>query len=128
MRKAGFTIVATLVTIALILFLAVYLMYGGSTGGGKSMRADGEGKTYLGAAMARGRDAECIERLRNLRMAWDLAVNSSGDERPAALDELKQPADYLHCPIGKKEPYVYDPAATDARDAIKCVHPGHEKH
>jgi hypothetical protein len=128
MRKAGFTIVATLVTIALILFLAVYLMYGGSTGGGKSMRADGEGKTYLGAAMARGRDAECMEHLRSVRAGWELAVNSSGDEPPASLEDLKQPADYLRCPIGKKEPYVYNATATDSREAIKCVHPGHEKY
>lgn len=126
MRRAGFTLIATLVTIALIIFLAVYVMNGGF--GGKSSRKDGEGKTYLGAAMARGKDAACIEQLRNVRLALELQTNSNGDERPESLEDLKQPANYLHCPIGKKEPYVYDPTATDTREAVKCVHPGHEKH
>ena len=124
--RRGFTLIATMITIALILFLAVYLMNGGR-GDGESIRKDGVGKTYLGASMARANDAVCIEHLRNMRLALEVATNTNGDERPTGLEELHQPADYLYCPIGK-EPYVYDPAAASNEAAIKCVHVSHEKY
>jgi type II secretory pathway pseudopilin PulG len=125
MSTRGFTLISTLVTIALILFLSAYLMFG--SGGGKSLRKDGEGKTYLGAAMARAKDANCITQLQQVRAALEIATDPVEGTRPAALQDLRIGGQFYRCPIGN-EPYTYDPAAASPKEAVKCPHPGHEKH
>ena len=124
MKEKGFTLISTLVTIALILFLAVYLMNGS---GGGSLRKDGEGKTYLGAAMARAKDANCIQQLQQVRAGLEIATDPVENTRPPALKDLRLGESFYRCPIGK-EPYTYDPAAGTTRESVKCPHPGHEKY
>lgn len=125
MRTRGFTLISTLVTIALILFLAAYLMLGGR--GGESLRKDGEGKTYLGASIAAAKDANCIQQLQQVRAGLEIATDPVENTRPPALEDLRLGASFYRCPIGK-EPYIYKPEAPTTREAVKCPHPGHEKY
>jgi hypothetical protein len=84
-----------------------------------NMRADQVGETVVGQAIARGKDAACMENLRQIRAAIQ-AVHGGADAPPPALAGLRLPAQVLACPIGRA-PYVYD-AATGT---VSCPHPGH---
>lgn len=125
--KRGNSLVGMLVVIAIIAVLAVVFMRGsnflGAPGTG-STRKDGLGTTIPGMAMARTKDAVCIEHLRDLRQAIYLAqTNDSDDKPPAKLEDTNQGADFYSCPIGH-ERYQYNPET----GVVKCVHPGHEKY
>lgn len=116
--KRGYTLVGTLVAIALMLGLAVYFVMG--TGAG-SKRKDGLGKTVPGAVRAQAFDTECKNQLSQIRQSISIATNMGEDAHPTSLSDLRLGGDYLLCPIGK-EPFAYD-AATGK---VQCVHPGHE--
>jgi hypothetical protein len=124
--KRGNSLVAMLVTVAIIAILMVVFMRGNnvfSAPGTGSKRADGKGTTIPGMAKARAEDAVCIEHLRDLRMAIQLAQSNGDDKPPSNLEETKQGPEFYKCPLGG-EPYKYDPNT----GIVKCVHPGHEKY
>ena len=122
--RRGQTLVASLIVIAIIGILAVALMKGSGmfSGEAKSPRKDGKGTTTMGLAQYKARDEVCRSNLGQVRMS--ININTSTDEEhPATLQDLKLPAEFMRCPIGK-EPYVYDPATGQ----VDCPHPGHEKY
>lgn len=90
-----------------------------------NQRADQVGHTVVGQALARGKDDVCMQNIKQVRMAIELARQQSEDNAPpASLADLKGiPASMLIDPIGK-EAYEYDPATGE----VKCPHPGHKKY
>jgi len=125
-RLGAFSLVSTLVTIAIMAMLAVGLMYGsGAFSGGKpkSPRADGRGPPIPGLVKAEAQDTVCQSNLGQVRSALQIAQSSSGDDTfPETLEETRIGANFYKCPMGK-EPYVYDRATGQ----VTCPHPGHEK-
>ncbi|MEZ0325865.1 MAG: type II secretion system protein [Fimbriimonas sp.] len=119
----GQTLVATLIVITIIAVLSVALWKGsGMFGAGGSSRKDGKGETIIGQTMYRARDEVCRSNLNQVRSS--IQINTTvEDEHPATIQDLKLPAEFSVCPIGK-EPYVYDPAT----GKVTCPHPGHEKY
>jgi hypothetical protein len=116
--------VATLVVIAIIGILAVVMLKGSGAFGGQtgSPRKDGKGQTIIGQTTYRAKDEVCRSNLGQVRMS--IQVNTDSEENhPATLQELKLPAEFSYCPIGK-EPYVYDPSS----GKVSCPHPGHENY
>lgn len=88
----------------------------------ENMRADKEGETIVGQALARGKDSVCMDNLKQIRIG--IQATQGGDEQPpAALTDIRLPQSMLACPIGG-EAYLYD-AATGK---VKCPHPGHGKY
>lgn len=120
--RRGFTLVSTLVTLALILMLVVVYTTGGLRVG-QSSRPDGKGVTTLGAAQMRAFDTQCTSNLRQVRQAIQVVSNMGEDGYPQSLNETRLGRDFLACPIGK-EPYQYDPATGQ----VRCPHPGHENY
>lgn len=126
-RHRGNTLVATLVTVAIILILVVVLFKGSSVfgaAGGKapSARADGHGTTVLGRVRYEAKDAVCQSNLSQVRTAISLAQQSN-DEFPARLEDTKIGNDFYSCPIGH-EPYTYNVQT----GKVSCPHPGHENY
>ncbi|MCB8932101.1 MAG: type II secretion system GspH family protein [Fimbriimonadaceae bacterium] len=117
MRRAGFTLVSTMITLVIILGLAVFFLRG--TGAGSS-RADGLGKTVPGAVRAKALDSECQNQLSQIRQSMTIFTNMGEDPNPESLAQLKLGSSFERCPVGK-EPYVYDPAT----GKVRCAHPGH---
>lgn len=107
----------------LIMLAAAFLLVGCSVDG--NQRKDQVGETVVGQSMARAKDAVCMDNLKQIRAAIEIAKTSSTDESdlPQDMSGLKIPGSMQMDPIGK-EPYVYDPK----EGTVKCVHPGHEKY
>lgn len=131
MRTHAFSLVGTLVTMAVIAVLACVVYVGGlnyfSASGSEAAkpRPDGEGATIIGRSAAKARDHECQVQLGQVRAA----ISSFGleDEQPTSLDQIGFPPSTLRCPIGQ-EPYRFNPNEPDPRLAVTCAHPGHERY
>ena len=126
-KLAGNTLVATMVTIVIIMILAVVFVKGGSVFGmagekPAKARPDGHGTTVLGAVRSEAKDAVCQSNITQLRTAITIAQQSN-ETFPAQLEETKLGNDFYSCPIGH-ERYIYDPAT----GKVSCPHPGHEKY
>ena len=121
MRARGFTIISTLVTMAIILILVVVYTTGGSRVGGSS-RPDGKGRTVLGASRMKAFDTQCKSNIGQVRQSLQL-TSTVDDQLPATLEETRLGQSFYQCPIGK-ERYEYDPATGQ----VRCPHPGHEKY
>jgi len=103
--------------------IAALVVLGGCSVDG-NQRADQVGNTVVGQALARGKDEKCMENIRQVRMAIEMAKQADENSTlPPTLDGLKLPKEMLEDPIGH-EPYQYDPAA----GTVKCPHPGHAKY
>ena len=126
MRK-GNTLVATLLTVAIMLVLVVALFKGSSMFGKQSGPAKGRpdhlGTTILGQVRYDAKDEVCRSNLNSLRQAIQLFEQTNDDHPPTALSDTKIGDDFSRCPIGH-EPYAYDPTT----GTVHCVHPGHEKY
>ncbi len=123
--RRGNTLVGMLVVVAIIAIMAAIFLGGGqgsSLGVGESKRADGKGRTVLGASMEAARDDVCRSNLGQIRSSIQIATTTD-DEKPASLAELRGMSSVSSCPTGK-EPYTYDPAT----GTVKCPHPGHGKY
>lgn len=123
-KRAGQTLAASLIVIAIIAILAaLYFM----PRGGQSSRADGKGKTTVGAVMMEAKDTQCVNNLSQIRQLIYVQTQTNGEddpEMPANLAEVRGLSESMtRCPIGK-EPYLYDSESGKA----KCPHPGHEKY
>lgn len=109
----------------LILFVTICLAWGCTETG--NQRKDKVGETVVGQSMARSKDAVCMNNLRQIRDAVEIAKTSGADDAdalPKTLAEVRGLGnDMKQCPIGK-EPYEYDPAT----GKVHCPHPGHEKY
>ena len=124
-RERGNTLIGMLVVVAIIGIMAAVFIgggQGGSLGVGESKRADGKGRTVLGAAMESARDDVCRSNLGQLRASIQIQTTTD-EEKPASLAALPGMSSVSSCPIGK-EPYEYDPTT----GAVKCPHPGHGKY
>lgn len=122
-KQSGQTLAATLIVLAIIAILAVVFLM---PKGGESTRADGKGKTTMGAAMMKARDTECSNNLSQIRQLIYVQTQTNGDESPMpeSLAEVNGLGSSMRvCPIGK-EPYSY----TADSGAVRCPHPGHEKY
>ena len=127
MTGRGFTLIATLITVVLILILAVVLfkgssLFGASATHGKA-RPDGKGTTVLGQVRYDAEDTVCQSNLMQLRQAIQLFEQSNDDHPPSSLADTRLGQEFYACPVGH-EPYRYDPATGQ----VNCVHPGHEKY
>ena len=124
MKRSGFTLIATLITVCIICILMVVMMqgYGGIMGGQAVQRPDGNGKTTMGGAMLSADDQVCKSNLTQVRQAIE-AAKISGDGNPADITGAGIGDSFYKCPVGG-EPYKYDPATGE----VHCVHPGHEKY
>ncbi len=125
--QSGNTLIGMLVAVAIVAVLAVVFLGGGGKGAsplsvGESTRADGKGRTVLGAAKAAAQDDVCRSNLSQVRMAVGIA-RGEDETGPASLDALPNIRSVASCPIGH-EAYLYDPAT----GAVKCPHPGHGKY
>lgn len=128
-ERKSFTLVSTLITVALILALAVAFMFG--TGGGNSSRKDGLGKTVPGQVMLRTRDEVCRSNLDQARKSMYMLMEGAVEDQMPTLADTKMPADMMRCVIGNKEPYILDTSTYtqdgDLKKLVRCPHPGHEK-
>lgn len=88
-----------------------------------NQRADQVGHTVVGQSMARAKDEVCMENLRQIRAAIQIAMTNADETPPTGLKDLRLPPEMLVDPIDKK-PYDYDAAA----GTVKCNHPGHKKY
>ncbi len=122
-QRQGAMLIEMLVVIAIIgILTAVFLNKGDFFGPSESSRADGLGRTTIGAAKLKANDVECKNQLNQIRMA--IEIGKTDDYTPPTLDDLPGvPKDYHQCPIGS-EPYVYDAGA----GKVSCPHPGHERY
>jgi competence protein ComGC len=119
-KRSGFTMIATLITVAIICILMVVMMQGYGTGSTMPDRKDGKGKTIYGGVMMSAKDQVCKSNLSQVRQAIE-AAKLSGDGNPAELSGAGIGESFYHCPVGN-EPYQYD-ANTGQ---VHCPHPGHE--
>ncbi len=126
-RKSGNTLVATLLTVAIILVLVVVFFKGSSMFGAKSgavkARADGKGTTVVGQVKWSAEDDVCRSNLNQLRQGIQLFEQTNDDRPPQSLAETRLGSQVYSCPIGH-EPYRYDPTTGQ----VSCPHPGHEKY
>ena len=126
--QRGSSLIGIIVALVLLLFVGLYfLTYKPGSGvagekAGYGVRKDKVGETIVGQSIARAKDAKCMEDIKQVRAAIEIA-NPAGETPPAALTELKLPKEMIECPIGH-EPYEYDPAT----GKVRCPHPGHEKY
>lgn len=108
-------------------FLFLIVMLGGCSasqmGVVENQREDGVGQTVVGRSVARVKDGKCMEQLRQVRQAIELAKINGEDQMPQTIAEMRLPSEMQSCPIGK-EPYKYDPATA----TVSCEHPGHDKY
>lgn len=129
--KRAFTLISSLITIALILLLAVVFLKGG-LGDRQSLRKDKKDQTVVGAVILASKDTVCRSNLSQARqMVLALQSMDGEDTLPGSLEEAKVPAEMRICPVGKVA-YVYDPQAyaenKDLRKLVRCPHLGHEKY
>ncbi len=113
--QSGFSLVEILVVALVIALLA---------GGLMALYVGKSGKPHEKShgPIAQSQSVVCMNNLRQIRMAIDMAHQSDPDGKfPESLAELKLPNEMLACPDGH-EPYVYDPTTGQ----VHCVHPGHE--
>jgi hypothetical protein len=126
-RRFGNTLVATLITVAIILVLVVVIFKGSNVLGvhGQQVKArpDGRGTTVLGQVKWSAEDDVCRSNLNQLRQAITLFEQTNDDHPPQNLTETRIGAEFYSCPIGH-EPYRYDPSTGQ----VHCVHPGHDKY
>jgi hypothetical protein len=130
MNRKAFTLVSTLVTLALIGILAVVFLKGGFTHA--SARKDQKDKTLVGAVMLSAKDTKCREYLQECRQAAMTQTSFNEDDQvPGSINDLKLGSELTHCAVGKEE-YIYDPhkyaETKDLKDLVRCPHPGHEKY
>jgi hypothetical protein len=126
--RRGNTLIATMVTLVIILLLASAFMFGSGMlrkpgEAPVSSRPDGKGTTVPGAVKAAAQDAVTRERLGQVRQAIELWKTNNDDQLPASLDELKLPKELLIDGVGN-EPFQYDPAT----GIVTSPHRGHEKY
>ena len=123
-RQHGYTMISTLITVAIILMLAVALFKGSGMFGSQraSARPDGKGTTVIGAVQWDAKDEVCRSNLGQVRASIQVYQSSSDDQNPPQLADTKLGNDFYSCPVGH-EPYKYDPSTGQ----VHCVHPGHEK-
>jgi hypothetical protein len=119
----GWTLVGTLVTIAIMALLAAVLFLGsGAFGSKESPRPDGKGKTTVGLAKLEAQDEVCRNNLSQLRTSIQMSM--IGEETPpAALSDTRLGSSFYKCPVGGED-YEYDPATGQ----VRCPHKGHEKY
>jgi len=123
--QRGQTMIASLIVMAIILILAVFLLRGYTNGhlGTGSARKDKLGNTIPGAAIAGAKDDVCRSNLSQDRAAIQIYHTTNGDEGfPPTMDDFRLGNDFEYCPLGH-EKYVYNPQTGE----IHCPHPGHEK-
>lgn len=127
--RHAFSLIEILVVIVIIAVLAsvLYVGFGSRTlpvspqDPSEAGRADGQGTTVVGGAVARAKDEQCRQQVSQLRQMIDMQT-MSGDAPPTSLDDVgSQPATFQRCPIGG-ESYAYDPSS----GRVTCPHPGHE--
>jgi hypothetical protein len=128
MRTRGYTLVATLITVVILLLLGMVVLSGGlggtySQNTGAKAREDGLGNNMPSYMKLKAVDTQCRSNVGQARQAVAIARLDNGDQLPASLDEVKLGEQFLQCPIGK-EKYEYDAATGN----VTCPHPGHEKY
>jgi hypothetical protein len=121
----GFTLVSTLMTMAIICLLAVVLFKGSGIFGASagSDRPDGKGKTIVGKSMYSAKDEVCRSNLSQLRQSLQILRINEDDQPPATLEDSRLGSSFYTCAVGG-EPYTYDPST----GRVSCPHPGHEKY
>ena len=125
-KERANTLIGMLVVVAIIAIMAAVFIGGGqgsALGVGESKRADGKGRTVLGAAKAAAQDDVCRSNLSQVRASLQIATATADEAPPQSLSELPNVASVSKCGVGK-EPFVYDPATA----TVKCPHPGHGKY
>ena len=128
MKTHGYTLVATLITVVILLLLGMVVLTGGLGGNysqntGVKAREDGLGNSMPTYMKLKAEDTQCKSNISQARSAVAIARLDNGDQLPASLDEIRLGEQFLKCPIGD-EKYEYDAATGD----VKCPHPGHEKY
>jgi type II secretory pathway pseudopilin PulG len=126
MKNRGFTMISTLITVAIICILMVVMMqgYSGVAGGqGKPTRKDGRGTTTMGGAIVTAQDQVCKSNLQQVRQAIEAAKLSGSDELPPDIKSAGIGESFYSCPLGN-EAYKYD----SMTGRVQCVHPGHERY
>lgn len=116
----GYTLVATLVVVAIIAVLVI-VVYGNGGSNEQPKRADGKGETIIGKAKFAAKDDQCRSNLSQVRAAIAIQTDPVDGTRPQTIEEAKIGSDFYRCPIGK-EPYTYD----SQTGRVGCPHPGHE--
>lgn len=120
-RRRGFTLIATLVVIAIIAIATVVFING--TGDTKpTPKADGRGQTVLGNAKASAEDIQCKSNIDQARQLLDAARISDDEFRATSVAEIPGASSVSKCPVGKED------YALNEDGKIKCPHPGHGKY
>ena len=117
--RQGFSLIEILVVLVILMILAAVLMprylKGSKTDTGKPVESP----------MQRAHDVDCMNNLRQIRAAYQIATTGSEDEqKPQTLADLRPQGiseNMTRCPVGG-EPYTYNPATGE----VHCPHPGHD--
>ncbi len=116
-RRAGFTAISMVISLAIILVLMwIFFGYGTRSMGGRSALGPPQ------QAIERAKGVACQSNLRQIRQALEMARMSDPGERfPDSLDNLGLGADLLACPVSG-EAYGYEPAT----GKVWCNYPKHK--
>ena len=118
-RRGQASMVGLLIAIVIIMVAVWWIWLRPSGNQDNKPRFQGEAQTPLGKALQKGQSTECIEYLRQLRMAIQMEKDSN-EQYPAALD--RKWGVPLTCPVSNL-PFKYDPQTGRVWDPT----PGHEK-
>ena len=117
-RAGQASLIGLLVVVAIILVAVWWLWLRPQGGKEQQPRFAGEAQTPLGQALQKGESAQCVEYLRQLRLAVQMDYDSTGQYPPSLPTNLGLP---LKCPVSG-QPFRYDPGTGRVWDPT----PGHE--
>ena len=110
-----------LLIVVAIMLVAVWWLWLRPQGGQEQQPSFlGEAQTPVGVALQKGESAQCIEYLRQLRLAVQMDYDTSGQYPPSLPTDLGLP---LKCPVSG-QPFQYDPRTGRVWDPT----PGHERY
>lgn len=124
-RERGLSLISLLVTLVIIVVATIFLY--GRTRNTPAPTREGGPTTVLGQGMEEGKEVDCANNLRQIRLAIGMQMMNDPENPtpPATLDAVRSEgigASMLLCPVTQKPYQYYAP-----RGQVWCPTQGHEK-